>query len=105
MAGVTLIPLGWVVWSTAQLGLGDAVDFLARPRVGELLWNTVRLLVATVALSAVLGVGCAWLVERSGVRAKGLWHGLMAAPLAVPAFVNGYGWSPPLTLCRATRAP
>jgi len=92
VAGVTLIPLGWVVWSTAQLGLGDAVDFLARPRVGELLWNTVRLLVATVALSAVLGVGCAWLVERSGVRAKGLWHGLMAAPLAVPAFVNGYGW-------------
>ena len=62
MAGVTLIPLGWVVWSTAQLGLRDAVDFLARPRVGELLWNTVRLLGATVALSAVLGVGCAWLV-------------------------------------------
>ena len=92
VAGVTLVPLGWVVWSTAQLGLGDAVDFLARPRVGLLLWNTVRLLVATVALSAVLGVGCAWLVERSGVRSKGLWHGLMAAPLAVPAFVNGYGW-------------
>jgi len=22
VAGVTLVPLGWVVWSTAQLGLG-----------------------------------------------------------------------------------
>ena len=76
MAGVTLVPLGWVVWSTAQLGLGEAVDFLARPRVGELLWNTVRLLVATVALSAVLGVGCAWLVERSGLPG----HGPVARP-------------------------
>ena len=37
----------------------------------------MRLLVATVALSAVLGVGCAWLVERSGVLAGG--------PLARPA--------------------
>ena len=47
---------------------------------------------ATVALSAVLGVGCAWLVERSGVRAEGPVARLLAAPLAVPAFVNGYGW-------------
>ena len=23
---------------------------------------------------------------------RGLWHGVLCAPLAVPAFVNGYGW-------------
>ena len=73
-------------------GLGEARDYLFRPRIGELMWNTSRLLVGGVALSVVLGVGGAWLVERTDVPGRGWWHGLMCAPLAVPAFVNGYGW-------------
>ncbi|HYF72978.1 MAG TPA: iron ABC transporter permease, partial [Nocardioides sp.] len=87
-----LVPLGYVVWSAADVGLGEARDFLVRPRIGELVWNTTRLLAAGVAVSAVLGVGAAWLVERTDLPGRGWWHGLMCAPLAVPAFVNGYGW-------------
>lgn len=92
VALVTLVPLGWVMYSVWSFGLAEALAFLLRPRIGDLLWNTVRLLVTGTTLSVLLGVGCAWLVERGGVPAKGLWHGLMCAPLAVPAFVNGYGW-------------
>ncbi|WP_370864616.1 ABC transporter permease [Nocardioides agariphilus] len=92
VAATCLLPLGYVVVSSAQLGAGEAVDFLVRPRVGQLLWNTTRLLVAGVGLSVVIGVGCAWLVVRTNLRAGHLWHGVLAAPLAVPAFVNGYGW-------------
>ena len=51
------------------------MDFLVRPRVGELLWNTTRLLVGGVALSVVLGVACAWLVVRTDLPAGHLWHG------------------------------
>ncbi len=76
----------------ADVGPTEARDFLVRPRIGELAWNTSRLLVAGVAVSAALGVGSAWLVERTDVPGRGWWHGLMCAPLAVPAFVNGYGW-------------
>ncbi len=39
-----------------------------------------------------LGVAGAWVVERTDVPGRGWWHGLLCAPLAVPAFVNGYGW-------------
>ncbi len=92
VAAATLVPLGYVVWSTADLGPGLAYDFLVRPRIGELVWNTARLLVAGVLLSTVIGVGAAWVVERTDVPGRGWWHGLMCAPLAVPAFVNGYGW-------------
>jgi iron(III) transport system permease protein len=92
VAAVCLLPLGYVVVSSSELGPRAAFDFLARPRIAELLWNTTRLLVGGVVVSAVLGVGCAWIVERTDLRARGLWHGLMCAPLAVPAFVNGYGW-------------
>lgn len=92
VALLALVPLGYVVWTTAELGPREAADFLWRPRIGELLWNTVRLLLAGTVASVVVGVGGAWLVERTDVPARGWWHGVLCAPLAVPAFVNGYGW-------------
>jgi iron(III) transport system permease protein len=92
VAATCLLPLGYVVVSSAQLGPGEAVDFLVRPRVGRLLWNTTRLLLGGVTLAVVLGVACAWLVVRTNLPGRHLWHGVLAAPLAVPAFVNGYGW-------------
>lgn len=92
MAGLTLVPLGYVLWTTADMGQQRALDFLLRPRIGELLWNTTRLLVLATALSTVIGVAGAWLVERTDLRGRGWWHGVLCAPLAVPAFVNGYGW-------------
>ena len=48
VAALTLLPLGYVLWTDRELGPGEAKDFLLRPRIGELLWNTVRLLVAGV---------------------------------------------------------
>ncbi len=92
VAALCLLPLGYVVVSSSELGPGAALDFLVRPRIGELLWNTTRLLLGGVLVSAALGVGCAWIVERTDVPGRGWWHALMCAPLAVPAFVNGYGW-------------
>ena len=49
-------------------------------------------MLGTVAVCGVLGVGAAWLVERSSVPGRRLWHVLLVAPLAVPAFVNSYAW-------------
>lgn len=92
VAASSLLPLGYVLVSSAQLGFAEAGDFLFRPRVWLLLSNTVRLLVGGVVLSVVLGVGFAWLTVRTDLPGRGWWHGLLAAPLAVPAFVNGYGW-------------
>jgi iron(III) transport system permease protein len=92
IAALTLLPLVYVVVTSASYGTGEARDFLLRDRVYDLLGNTLRLLVAGTALSALLGVGAAWLVERTDLPGRGWWHGLMCAPLAVPAFVNGYGW-------------
>src|SRR4029078_9156754 len=48
--------------------------------------------VGTVVCCAVLGVAAAWLVERSNVPGRRIWHVLLVAPLAVPAFVNSISW-------------
>jgi iron(III) transport system permease protein len=93
IAAFALIPLGFVVVYAASLGSEEVWRLLVRPRMGELLYNTVRLVIGGCLLSLVLGVACAWVVERTDVRGRNIWHVLAAAPLAIPAFVNSYGWS------------
>lgn len=92
LVAATLIPLGYVGWAAVSIGRTRAYDLVVRPRVGELLLNTVALVVVTVPLCVVIGVGVAWLVERTDLPGRAWWRPLFVAPLAVPAFVNSYAW-------------
>ena len=92
LAALSLIPLGYVAWSFVSIGPDRAVALLIRPRVSELLLNTVGLVAITVPACVAIGVGAAWLVERTDVPGRALWRPLLVAPLAVPAFVNSYAW-------------
>ncbi len=89
---MTLIPLGYVAAWSISVGPHEAWQLLVRPRIGELLTNTVSLTLATMASTATLGVGLAFLVERTDLPGRQLFHGLLVAPLAVPAFVHSYAW-------------
>lgn len=92
IALVMLIPLGFVVIYTIATGWEASYQLLVRPRVGELLFNTLRLVVGTVIACGLIGVVAAWLTERSNLPKPALWRILLVAPLAVPSFVNGYAW-------------
>lgn len=92
LVAATCIPLGYVAWATVSVGWTRAYELVVRPRVGELLVNTVALVLITVPLCVVVGVGAAWLVERTDLPGRTLWRPLFVAPLAVPAFVNSYAW-------------
>jgi iron(III) transport system permease protein len=92
VALVALVPLAFVVGYAVSIGWDEAYRLVVRPRVAELLGNTARLVVCGVLLSAVIGVGAAWLVERTRLPGRRAWNALLVAPLAVPAFVSSYGW-------------
>lgn len=92
VAAVTLLPIAVVATNGLSSSLGDALDYLVRPHIGELLGNTVLLVLVTVPACLVLGVGAAWLVERTDLPLAGVWRVLLGAPLAVPAFVASYAW-------------
>ncbi|MGH3493144.1 MAG: ABC transporter permease [Sciscionella sp.] len=92
VALLALVPLLYVIGETVTVGGAEALRLVFRAKVAELLGNTVRLVVASTALCAVLGVGAAWLTERTALPLRRIWSPLLAAPLAVPAFVNSYGW-------------
>ena len=72
-------------------GATDAA-LIFRGRVGELLINTVVLLVLAVPLCALLAIALAWLTERSDLPGARIWAWLAVAPLAVPTFVHSYAW-------------
>ena len=92
LVAVTFVPLGYVAWAFVTTGPTRAAELILRPRVGELLVNTVGLVAVTVPLCVVIGVGAAWLVERTDVAGRALWRPVLVAPLAIPAFVNSYAW-------------
>jgi len=59
-----------------------------------------------VPLSMTLATALAWLTERTDLPGARLWSWLAVAPLAVPAFVQSYGWVsvvPGLTLLHFQR--
>lgn len=92
IAVMALVPLFHVLQYALTVDPDVAREQLWRPRMGLLLRNTVSLTVASVSLGIVISVACAWLVVRTDLPGRGLWHVLLTAPLAVPAFVNGVGW-------------
>jgi len=88
----TLLPLGFIIGIAVQIGWEASSALIFRPRVGELLVNTVLLVACTVPLCILLAVTLAWLTERSDIPGARLWSGFAVAPLAVPAFVHSYAW-------------
>ena len=99
------VPLVFVIVESIAVGWDEAYRLLVRPRVGELLSNTVRLVVAGVAASTVIGVAAAWLVERTDLPGRSVWRAILVAPLAVPAFVNSFAWVSLTPGSRASAAP
>jgi len=87
-----LLPLGFVVFVAIQSGWETVSALVFRPRVGELLANTILLLLLAVPISIALSVTLAWLTERSDLPGARWWAWLSVAPLAVPAFVHSYAW-------------
>lgn len=61
-------------------------------RAAELLASSLLLVIAVTAVACVVGVGLAFLVERTDLRARWLWRVALALPLAVPSYVAAYAW-------------
>lgn len=93
IALVCLIPLGFLVAITIQTGMETVGQLVFRARVAELLLNTALLEFCTVPLAIGLGLALAWLTERTALPGRRLWSWLAVAPLALPAFVQGYAWA------------
>jgi iron(III) transport system permease protein len=61
-------------------------------QLGGLLGATLALIATTVATTLVLGIGAAWLVERTNLPGRRYWRVLLALPMAIPGYVAALCW-------------
>ena len=90
---LSLIPLVFILMVAVLSGWEQVAKLILRPRIGELLLNTLWLEVATLPLAAAIGFGLAWVTERTALAGARWWAAIMVAPLAIPAFVQSYAWN------------
>lgn len=91
-AALSLIPLVFLALEVRHISLHEVDRLLLRAHVGQLLGNTLGLVVAASALSAVIGIAAAWCVERTDIPGRRMWMVVLVLPLAVPEFVSSFGW-------------
>jgi len=89
---IVVLPIGEVLLEVARIGPAQAVRLLWRPLVGELLVNTIGLVIAATLSAALIGTAAAWLVERTDMPARRFFAVAAAVPLAVPPFISSYAW-------------
>ncbi|MBC7517572.1 MAG: iron ABC transporter permease [Microbacteriaceae bacterium] len=92
ISALSSVPLIYVAVTAIVTGWPTLSALIFRNRVGELLVNTAGLVIITVPLTAVVGLAAALLVERTTLPGARVFALLLAAPLAIPAFVHSYGW-------------
>lgn len=92
VVAVVASPLAFVGVQAVQAGWQQAQRLLGRPLIADLLWHTVTLAAAVTFLTAVVGFGAAYLIERTSLPGRRWWTVALALPLAVPEFVRGYSW-------------
>ncbi len=71
--------------------LGGGADVWARllqTRLLGLLANTLVLALAVTMGTSILGVGLAWLTERTDMPGRKIFRWLLALPLAIPAYIG-----------------
>ena len=91
-SALVVLPIGMTVVNAAEVSWQTAAALLWRPLVGELLENTLLLIVCAAVSCAVIGMAAAWLVERTDLPGRRFWAVLAVVPLAIPAFITSYAW-------------
>lgn len=90
-----LIPFGSLL--ARVIGAGTrAIDIAVSGTTLRLVLNTSALALAVMTLAAVIGVGAAWLTERTDLPGRTVWRVTVALPLVIPSYVIA------LTLLAAT---
>ena len=70
------------------LGSGSRLsDIVLSSQTARLIANTATLVVLVVISVAVIGIGAAWLTERTDLRCRRLWRVVVMLPLVMPSYV------------------
>lgn len=86
----TCLPVIWLVLRATDASLAELAEIVFRARNAMLLLNTLKLVVATLAIATAIALPLAWLLTRSDIGYRRVLSYLAVLPLAVPGYVMAY---------------
>jgi iron(III) transport system permease protein len=92
VACLALLPLGYLLIRSSEIGLERALEIATSARVRGLLWRTSLLAVCVTGAAVAIAVPVAWITVRSDVPWRRFWVVATALPLAIPTYVGGYAF-------------
>jgi iron(III) transport system permease protein len=92
VAALALLPLGYLLIRSSEIGLERALEIATSARVRGLLWRTSLLAVCVTGAAVAIAVPVAWITVRSDVPWRRFWVVATALPLAIPTYVGGYAF-------------
>lgn len=92
MAGLTLLPVIYLLPRAMASGFDQAWAIVVRPRTLTLMAHSTALAAVVALGSFVVGVTSAWLVARHRLPGRRLWWIAVCLPLAVPSYVAAFAW-------------
>ena len=92
VAAVALLPLGYLLIRSSEIGWDRAFDIVTSARVRGLLWRTGLLATTVTAAAVLIAVPVAWLTVRTDLPLRRFWVVATALPLAIPTYVGGYAF-------------
>lgn len=92
VAVLVSVPILAVAASVLQRGDG-ALSHLVQTVLGEIILNTLGLMVMVGAGTAIIGVGTAWLVTLCRFPGSRQLEWMLLLPLAMPAYIIGYAYT------------
>jgi len=92
VAALALLPLGYLLVRSSELGLERVLEVATSARTRGLLWRTGLLAVSVTATSCAIAVPLAWITVRTDLPLRRFWVVATALPLAIPTYVGSYAF-------------
>jgi iron(III) transport system permease protein len=89
---LSLLPEPPLFLDTYEYTLSNYVDVFRDPFLREIIGNSILFAVIALAVAFTIGVGAAWLVERTNFRLKTSVYTIMTLGMVMPGFLIALGW-------------
>ncbi|MEQ8676183.1 MAG: iron ABC transporter permease [Aggregatilineales bacterium] len=84
---LALLPVAFLIMRA--LGAGEAgIEYLFRERTINIIFNSIKLMVAVSLSAALIGVPFAWLTTRTNLPYRKVWLVLGLLPMVVPSYLS-----------------
>ncbi|MET0727851.1 MAG: iron ABC transporter permease [Acidimicrobiales bacterium] len=92
VAGAALLPLGYLLVRSSELGWDRIWEIASSDRTRGLLWRTGLLAVTVTVTAVAIAVPVAWVTARTDLPLRRFWVVATALPLAIPTYVGGFAF-------------